>query len=78
MSDNATLKQLSAESHKVALAATRDSAAMRTLTEFTILFLPGTAVAVGFNMLLQPSSKFGMLLTRTPGCIQYYNLRLPI
>lgn len=77
MSDNATLKELSAESHKVALAATRDSAAMRTLTEFAILFLPGTAVAVSFNMLLQPS-EFGMVLTRTPGAIQYYNLRLPI
>jgi hypothetical protein len=46
MSDNATLKKLSEESKRIALAATRDSAAMRTMTEFTILFLPGTSVAV--------------------------------
>jgi hypothetical protein len=38
---------LAAEDSKIAIAAKRDSTAMKTISVLTLVFLPGTFVAVG-------------------------------
>jgi len=49
MKDNAALKKISVDQKRIALAATRDSAAMRVISVITILFLPATFTATLFS-----------------------------
>jgi hypothetical protein len=46
MRDNAELKKTSTNQARVAVAATRDSAAMRVIAAITTVFLPATFTAV--------------------------------
>ena len=46
MKDNAELKKISVNQANVALAASRDSAAMRIIAAITTVFLPATFTAV--------------------------------
>ena len=46
MQDTAALKTISEDQKRIALAATRDSAAMRTIAAITAVFLPATFTAV--------------------------------
>lgn len=49
MRDNAELKKISANQARVAVAATRDSAAMRVIAAITTVFLPATFTAVSLE-----------------------------
>ena len=49
MRDNAALKMISEDQKHIALAATRDSAAMRVISVITVVFLPGTFTAVSIR-----------------------------
>ena len=51
--DNAELKKISKSQADVALAATRDSAAMRIIAAITTVFLPATFTAVSRNLQIQ-------------------------
>ena len=46
MRENAALKSISEDQKRIALAATRDSAAMRIVAAITTVFLPATFTAV--------------------------------
>jgi hypothetical protein len=48
MKDNAELKKISVNQANVALAASRDSAAMRIIAAITTVFLPATFTAVNY------------------------------
>ncbi|OCL08971.1 hypothetical protein AOQ84DRAFT_376260 [Glonium stellatum] len=49
MRDNAALKTISEDQRRIALAATRDSAAMRVISAITTVFLPATFTATVFS-----------------------------
>jgi hypothetical protein len=51
MRDNAALKMISEDQKQIALAATRDSAAMSVISVITIVFLPATFTAVSYTHL---------------------------
>lgn len=45
--DNEIMKELAADSRRIALTTQKDSAAMRVISIMTMVFLPGTFIAVG-------------------------------
>lgn len=47
--DSATSMSIALDSRKLAEASTRDSSSMKAIAGLTMMFLPGTAVAVGVN-----------------------------
>jgi hypothetical protein len=57
MRDNAALKTISEDQRRIALAATRDSAAMRVISVITAVFLPATFTAVGHNFSIHISQQ---------------------
>lgn len=50
MKDNAALKMISEDQKRVAIMATRDSAAMSVISMITAVFLPATFTAVSFSL----------------------------
>ena len=56
--DNVALKMISEDQKNIALAAKRDSAAMRVISVITAVFLPGTFTAVSVRDQLFLSVQF--------------------
>jgi hypothetical protein len=48
--DNAALKKISEDQKLIAIAATKDSAAMKVISVITVVFLPGTFAAVSIDI----------------------------
>ena len=74
--DNAELKKISVNQSRVALAASRDSAAMRVIAAITVLFLPATFTAVSTkdDLLEQTEPSWKLIAADGATDVVQYNL----
>ena len=61
--DNAALKKISEDQKLIAIAATKDSAAMKVISVITVVFLPGTFAAVSMRYLQFKKSPCSIVAT---------------